>query len=154
MHDAEELIPTDTFQSALEMLPLDMVQSSQEILSAVEPTLSSLGLCNSTPVGLVQYLLELLHISVGLPWWGSIAVGTVLLRTVMLPLMIKGMINTARLTNIKPELDRLQAKLRELANSQNQMEKSAASMELQKLFTDNKCHPVKVSWLYMSNVII
>eukprot|EP00794_Sanderia_malayensis_P018593 gene18593-20459_t len=144
IHTQQEMFNTDSLQSAAEMLPSsDLIQSSQEILQAAEPTLTSLGLCHPTPVGIIQSLLEMLHVGVGLPWWAAIAGCTILFRTLILPLMIKGQINTARLNVIKPELERLQAKMRELANSQNTMEKSMAAMELQKLFKDNNCHPVK-----------
>ncbi len=146
IHTQNDALISDTLQSSTEMLPVEMIQSSQEILSAVEPTLSSLGLCHATPVGLIQSLLESFHVGLGLPWWGSIALCTVLFRTLILPLMIKGQINTARLNKIKPDLERIQARMRELSNSQNTMEKSVAAMELQKLFKDNNCHPVKV-WL-------
>ena len=40
-----------------------------------EPTLKSLGLGSWWPSGLVQQALEFLHCTVGLPWWGAIALG-------------------------------------------------------------------------------
>lgn len=40
-----------------------------------EPRLEDLGLGGSTPVGLIQNLLEFLHLDLGLPWWGAIAAG-------------------------------------------------------------------------------
>lgn len=41
-----------------------------------EPTLQSLGLGSYwTPAGLVQNLLDFLHVSGDLPWWAAIACG-------------------------------------------------------------------------------
>ena len=37
-----------------------------------EPTMSSLGLGSYWPSGLVQQALELIHVNMGVPWWGSI----------------------------------------------------------------------------------
>ncbi|XP_071277020.1 mitochondrial inner membrane protein OXA1L-like [Agelaius tricolor] len=42
-----------------------------------EPRLQELGLGGCSPVGLVQNLLEFLHLELGLPWAGAIAAGTV-----------------------------------------------------------------------------
>lgn len=41
----------------------------------VELSLSELGLGSATPVGLVQNLLEFMHVDIGMPWWGAIVVG-------------------------------------------------------------------------------
>lgn len=40
-----------------------------------EASLSELGLGGYTPVGLIQNLLEFMHVSIGLPWWGAIVAG-------------------------------------------------------------------------------
>ena len=62
----------------------------------------------------------------------------------MVPLIIKAQINTARLNNIKPQIDEIQAKLRELMNSQDSVAKATATLKLRQLYQDNDCHPVKV----------
>ena len=139
MKQMSEAIPTDGFENVSEI-----AQTTQDIIAAAEPSLSSLGLCAYTPVGLVQSVLEFLHVNVGLPWWGSIALCTVAFRTLMLPIILKGQINAARLNKIKPELESVQAEMRELSNSQDTMKKSLAAMKLQRLFKDNQCHPLKV----------
>ena len=47
-----------------------------DVLNALgEPTLSSLGLINYTPPGLVQAALEYMHVSMGMPWWSAIVAG-------------------------------------------------------------------------------
>lgn len=55
----------------------DAAPTAVEILqaAAIEPTLAELGLVAYTPVGLIQKLLEIMHMDLGLPWWGAIAVG-------------------------------------------------------------------------------
>ena len=42
-------------------------------LDSIEPTLSSIGLAGNTPPGLMQALLEQVHLSFDLPWWAAIA---------------------------------------------------------------------------------
>ena len=142
----QDLIPIEQLQAASEMLPSEIVQTTQDIITAAEPSLASLGLCNFTPVGLVQSILDSFHLTFGMPWWASIALCTIVFRTLMLPLMVKGQINTARLNKIKPELERIQAEMRELANTQDTMKKSLAAMQLQKLLKENDCHPLKVTF--------
>jgi len=105
--------------------------------------LTALGLGGYTPVGLVQNCLDFLHLNVGLPWWGAILCGTFVFRLLVFPVMVKGQVNTARLNAVKPELERLQAKMKDASNYQNPMFKAQAAMEMQKLFQDNRCHPVK-----------
>lgn len=48
-----------------------------DVLQAVatEPTFAELGLGANTPVGLIQNILEYIHINLGLPWWGAIVLG-------------------------------------------------------------------------------
>ena len=40
-----------------------------------EVPFAELGLGGYTPVGILQHCLEFFHMSLGLPWWGAIAVG-------------------------------------------------------------------------------
>lgn len=40
---------------------------------AAEQSFAELGLGSATPVGLIQNLLEFMHVDLGLPWWGAIA---------------------------------------------------------------------------------
>lgn len=50
-----------------------------EVLSKLnelgEATFTSLGLGGWTPVGVIQTSLEFVHVSLGIPWWGAIALG-------------------------------------------------------------------------------
>ena len=110
------------------------------------PITSLEGLGGYTPVGFVHNIFDFLHLSAGLPWWGTIIATTVVFRILVFPLMIKGQANTARLSAVKPELEKLQEKLREAANYQNPNIKAQLSVELQEFFKKYNCHPIKVVW--------
>lgn len=109
-----------------------------------EPSFDSLGLGGNTPIGLIQQVMEYIHVGIGLPWWGTIIATTLVFRTLMMPLVIRGQANAAKLNNIKPELDILTQRMRDVANQQDQMKKAEASRDLQNLFLKYKCHPLKV----------
>lgn len=47
----------------------------QAVNALGEPTFASLGLGGWTPVGIVQNCFELLHVSLGVPWWAAIVIG-------------------------------------------------------------------------------
>ena len=56
--------------SSLETLS-DVVTSS----NLAEPAFADIGLAGISPSGLIQSILEWLHIGIDLPWWGCIAIG-------------------------------------------------------------------------------
>ena len=125
----------------------DMADS---VVSVGEPSLSSLGLGGYSPIGLVQQGLEFLHVSGDLSWGASIAVATVFMRVVCFPLIIKSQVITARLNNIKPEIDELQAKIRELSNTHDQRGMTMAITKMKQLYKDHKCHPVMVNTVFIT----
>ena len=130
------------------------ILSEPDVISNVaqqisEPTFESLGLAGNTPVGLVQQVMEYIHVGIGLPWWATIVASTIVFRTLMMPLVIRGQANAAKLNNIKPELDILTQQMREVANQQDNTKKAQASRDLKNLFLKHDCHPLKVRLLKM-----
>lgn len=70
-------VPTPVLtQSVIEQV-VDAAPTAVEVLQAAAtgPSLAELGLAGYTPVGLIQNLLEFMHVDLGLPWWGAIVVG-------------------------------------------------------------------------------
>lgn len=111
--------------------PMENLKSSLPELNALgEPTLQSLGLAGNSPPGLVQHLLEWLHVTVDIPWWGAIALGAITLRVILFPAMIynrKVAINTR---NHMPTIARLQAKIGDSRALGNNLEVARRTMEL------------------------
>ena len=65
--------------------------SSEDICILGEPTFYSQGLGwpqNIYPPGIIQSLLETIHLTTEFPWWGTIVTCTVIIRVCMIPLMI------------------------------------------------------------------
>lgn len=48
-------------------------ETADVVQAAAEQSFAELGLGSYTPVGLIQNLLEFMHVNLGLPWWGAIA---------------------------------------------------------------------------------
>ena len=64
------------------------------------------------PIRCAEKLLETMHDSTGLPWWASLALTTIMLRTlVTLPLSIYASYITVRIERLQPELKELAKQL-------------------------------------------
>lgn len=101
-----------------------------ETFGQAEQSLSELGLGGYSPVGLIQNFLELLHMDVGLPWWGAIVTGTVLARILVFPLIVKGQREAAKLNNHMPQITTLTTRMNEAKRSGNRFEFSKAYSDL------------------------
>lgn len=65
------------------------------------------------PVGLLEHLIEHVHVAGGLPWWGAIAATTFAIRLFIFPVSAYQMRAAGRLTLVKPELQRITNRIRE-----------------------------------------
>ncbi|KAK1378140.1 mitochondrial inner membrane protein OXA1-like [Heracleum sosnowskyi] len=65
------------------------------------------------PVAALQYLIDYIHTYTGLPWWGSIAATTVLIRWLALPVMINQLKTTSKLTLMRPKLEEIKQEMQD-----------------------------------------
>ncbi|XP_036406999.1 mitochondrial inner membrane protein OXA1L [Megalops cyprinoides] len=116
-----------------------------DVLQGVGPelSLSELGLGSYTPVGLVQNVLEFMHVDVGLPWWGAIVAGTVLARCAVLPVIVKGQREAAKLNNVLPEITKITHRLNEAKRSGNQLEFAKASSDMMLFQKEHDVNPLR-----------
>lgn len=77
--------------------------------------------------------LEFFH-SLGAPWWASIVILTVIVRSVLFPLTVKQVKSMRAMQDLKPEMDKLRAKYK--GNRQKQQE------EITKLYQERKVNPL------------
>nr|CAD7602943.1 unnamed protein product [Timema genevievae] len=123
--------------------PLVSDMSDVIVQVAGEPSFASMGLGGWTPVGIVQNCMEYLHIGLDLPWWASIALGTVVVRVLMFPLVIAAQRNAAKMNNNLPQLQILQMKMTEARQSGNQLDAARYSQETVMFMKEKGVNPLK-----------
>jgi len=69
------------------------------------------------PVQYFQAAMESFHVHVGLPWWGTIVVSTILLRVLLLPLTVYQYRYAARISHVQPEMEALTLEIRRQQSS-------------------------------------
>jgi len=95
-----------------------------------EPTLQSIGLASIyTPVGWAQTALEYFHVGLGLPWYASIVLFAVIMRTCLFPITVKSQQNAARMKKIAPLTNRLREKINEAKMTGDSLKVARATNE-------------------------
>ncbi|XP_045864264.1 mitochondrial inner membrane protein OXA1L [Meles meles] len=105
-------------------------ETTDVVQAAAEQSFAELGLGSYTPVGLIQNLLEFMHVNLGLPWWGAIAACTVLARCLVFPLIVKGQREAAKIHNHMPEIQKFSTRIREAKLAGDHAEFYKASSEM------------------------
>jgi YidC/Oxa1 family membrane protein insertase len=82
--------------------------------------------------GALGWALEYIHAQ-GAPWWLSIAILTVVVRTILFPLTIRQVKSMRAMQDLKPDMDRIRAQYRD--NRQRQQE------EIMKLYQERQVNP-------------
>ncbi|XP_068622658.1 mitochondrial inner membrane protein OXA1L-like [Battus philenor] len=121
----------------------DISEAVQSIAVNGEPSFASLGLGGWGPVGIVQNCFEYLHISLDIPWWGAILIGTVVVRVLMFPLVIMSQRNTAIMNNNLPEIQVLQLKMTQARQIGNQLEAAQYAQEMMSFMKQKGLNPLK-----------
>ncbi|XP_050312461.1 mitochondrial inner membrane protein OXA1L [Anthonomus grandis grandis] len=122
----------------------DVASEALNQLNALgEPTLASLGLGGWTPVGIVQNCLEYVHVTMGLEWWATIALGTLVIRLCLFPLVIIAQRNAARMNNYLPQMQMIQMKLSEARQTGDALNAARYSQELMRFMNEKGLNPLK-----------
>jgi len=124
-------IPSDT--------PIDFYLNA-----AGEPALSTLGLGKwYLPTGWVQQGLDFIHADIGLPWWATIMLGTLIIRTATFPIAIYNQRNAAKMQIHMPKLQELQGRLQEARIRNDQLAIMRAGNELMEFMKYSDVKPWK-----------
>lgn len=121
-----------------------LIDAAATITAATgEPAFATLGLGGWTPIGLVQNCMEFLHIGCELPWWGCIMIGTLCVRTLILPLVIMAQRNAAKMSNNLPQMQVLQLKMTESRQAGNPVESARYAQEMMTFMKSKNLNPLK-----------
>jgi YidC/Oxa1 family membrane protein insertase len=85
-------------------------------------------------VDVLGVVLLYFHNTIGAPWWLSIALLTVVVRTLLFPLTVKQVKSMRAMQDLRPEMERIRAQYRD--NRQKQQE------EIMRLYQERKVNPL------------
>ncbi len=85
-------------------------------------------------VNILGEILLFFHSTVGAPWWLSIAMLTIVVRSVLFPLTVKQVKSMRAMQDLKPEMDRIRAQFKD--NRQRQQE------EIMNLYKERSVNPL------------
>jgi YidC/Oxa1 family membrane protein insertase len=140
--------PIPTFESESSSSGVDAASGATDgLIAQTTETFADLGLGGHTPLGLVQTLLEFLHVNAHLPWWASIAAATVGIRLLLFPLAARMMRDSAKIANLNPTASKIHETMAAYKRIGNRL---AAAEEGAKLLEIYKRHGVNpVSTMFM-----
>uniref|UniRef100_A0A1J3E589 Mitochondrial inner membrane protein OXA1 n=1 Tax=Noccaea caerulescens TaxID=107243 RepID=A0A1J3E589_NOCCA len=100
MSDIAEVITESTLQDA-------PAQAAAAAVSEVTLAASDSFL----PIAALQHCIDMVHSFTGFEWWASIVVATIIIRSLTVPLLIKQMKDTTKLSLMKPRLEAIQEEM-------------------------------------------
>lgn len=95
------------------------------------------------PTKVLQWALESVHESTGLPWWQTIAATTFLIRLATFPVILMQIKNTYRLSQARPEIERLLENLKEEQAKGNADALGDYQRRVAMVWTKHKANPLK-----------
>jgi YidC/Oxa1 family membrane protein insertase len=106
--------------------------------------LSALGLTGWTSLpGLVRVTMEHLHVTVGLPWWGTILGITLIGRLIAIPFMRKNNINATGMAEIQPQLTKYMESLKAAKRTGDIVEQGNMQTRITTLLKEKDVHPLR-----------
>ena len=117
----------------LELAPVD------QLVPAISEPVGELGWW---PSDLMLQLLNDVHLTLDVPWWGAIALTTVAMRLLLSPLQVMSMKNLANIQRLKPEMDAIAARLHTSGLS-DETAKAEYAAQSKELYAVNECHPYR-----------
>ena len=94
----------------------DISNATAAIATVAEKPATAGGFFFAKPMQLGEYLLTGLHDVTGLEWWATIPLMTLMMRAAIFPLTVFSSRSIARMTAIKPQMDKITEQMKE-ANS-------------------------------------
>ncbi|KAJ2719606.1 hypothetical protein GGI07_005104 [Coemansia sp. Benny D115] len=92
---------------------------------------------------MMEYALEFVHVSTGLPWWATIALLALGVRAACLPLAMKAQKHMVGVNRLKPEVQLLTEQQREAARTGNVMASSQFAQKLHNIYAREGVSPFK-----------
>ncbi|KAM0059867.1 putative membrane insertase YidC/ALB3/OXA1/COX18, membrane insertase YidC/Oxa1 [Helianthus debilis subsp. tardiflorus] len=93
-----------------------LADKTVEVVSTQAPAVSEVAVAAADswiPVAALQYAIDGIHSFTGLNWWASIVITTLVIRTLMIPIMINQLKATTKLTILRPQLEEIKQEMQD-----------------------------------------
>ncbi|KAF8644009.1 hypothetical protein AX16_008725 [Volvariella volvacea WC 439] len=140
--EAAEAI-TEATASAANAVPTEEIASSvvDSAVNAIPAALqygdlAAMGLASWTPAGIVQWSMELINVTTGLPWFWTLVAGSLFWRAALLPLSVAGLRNSARLLPLQPQITAAQAEMQRIRMTGDKLALQKHALKIRKMYKD------------------
>ncbi|ESQ39291.1 hypothetical protein EUTSA_v10001727mg [Eutrema salsugineum] len=119
------------FVAATEVVPdqiIESVTTSQAVPAINEVAIAAAD--SVFPVAALQHLIDGVHSFTGLNWWASIALTTVIIRGVTVPILLNQLKATYKLNALRPQLEELRQEMSTKASDPEAMAEGQRRMQL------------------------
>ncbi|KAL1191639.1 Mitochondrial inner membrane protein OXA1-like [Cardamine amara subsp. amara] len=116
---------------ATEVVPdeiIEAVTTSQAVPAVNEVAIAAAD--SAFPVAALQHLIDGVHSFTGLSWWASIALTTVIIRGVTIPVLLNQLKATYKLNLLRPQLEELRKEMSDKAQDPEAMAEGQRRMQL------------------------
>ncbi|CAG8493178.1 18546_t:CDS:2, partial [Acaulospora morrowiae] len=115
---AQEVSSSADTTNTLEVVPINEILEPATSNVTAETVmklgdLKAMGLVHYTPVGGVETFFEAIHVLSGIPWWGTILFGTLIVRLLLVPISIDAVRTNVKLMNIQPKAKKLMDEIKD-----------------------------------------
>jgi len=128
----------------------DVMASVNDTVSNVATTVATMS---DSPAALIEApgmmasvvmsFIENIHVMADVPYWGAIALGTLALRVTLFPIVLKTLQNSARLAIVKPEMEKVQNRMKADPNIDDMRVKMKYQLEMKALFNKHQVNPFR-----------
>ena len=142
--------PAPTFDSGIEASSVDAASASgltDGLVAQTTENFAALGLGGHTPSGLLQTLLEFLHVNVHLPWWACIVSATVGVRLLLFPLAVRMMRDSAKIANLNPTASKIHETMAAYKRMGNQVAAAEEGAKLLEIYKRHGVNPVATMFM-------
>ncbi|XP_019101999.1 PREDICTED: mitochondrial inner membrane protein OXA1-like, partial [Camelina sativa] len=127
---------------ATEIVPDEIVEAVTTTSQAVPAAINEVAIAaadSAFPVAALQHLIDGVHSFTGLNWWASIALTTVIIRGVTVPILLNQLKATYKLNVLRPQLEELRREMSTKAQDPEAMAEGQRRMQL--LFKEHGVTP-------------
>ena len=132
-----EAIPAEAIAPVSPLSQPDTLDTLAALTPLQYGDLTALGLTGWGPSGLTTWMLELINVSTGLPWFHTIIAGTIFSRLLLLPLSIKQLRNSTALAPHQPRLKELKEELNQAYKTGDKLGVQRVALQQRKVYEES-----------------